>query len=128
MVSYSWNNKNVVYRISQRLENDYKIWIDKTKLVGHIDEAMAKAVKEVDLVLVCLSKKYEESDNCKAEVRCIKEFKKASLPLKMEKYDVDSWVAATFGRELYVDFSDESKFDESFKDLLTRLDLKFASM
>ncbi|XP_033113606.1 uncharacterized protein LOC117114152 isoform X3 [Anneissia japonica] len=124
MLSYEWGNQPIVKKIREKLgQLGYRVWIDVEKMKGFIYTTMAKAVKEADLVLVCLSKKYEESENCKSEGSCIREFKRKFIPLKMEdSYKFDDWVAAMFGSHLYVNFSDESAFDEKFKELLRLLE------
>ncbi|XP_033113601.1 uncharacterized protein LOC117114152 isoform X2 [Anneissia japonica] len=124
MLSYEWGNQPIVTKIREQLgQLGYKVWIDIEKMKGFIYTTMAEAVKEADLVLPCLSKKYEQSDNCKSEGSCIRQFKRKFIPLMMEdSYTLDNWVAAIFGGHLYVNFSDEAAFDEKFKELLRLLE------
>ena len=49
-----------------RLQADgYKIWIDVEQMGGSTLEAMAEAVENAMVVLVCASEKYKLSPNCR---------------------------------------------------------------
>lgn len=43
----------------------YAIWIDIEKMGGSTLEAMAHAVENAAVVLVCMSEKYKQSPNCR---------------------------------------------------------------
>ena len=58
----------------------YAIWIDIEKMGGSTLEAMAHAVENAAVVLICMSEKYKQSPNCRTGMyitlwgRCGKEF------------------------------------------------------
>ena len=43
----------------------YAIWIDIEKMGGSTLEAMAHAVENAAVVLICMSEKYKQSPNCR---------------------------------------------------------------
>ena len=43
----------------------YKIWIDKDQMEGSTLEAMASAVENAWVVLICVSAHYKESSDCR---------------------------------------------------------------
>lgn len=67
MISYQWKNQKLIQKIRDRLqENGVKCWMDIDDMQGSTLYAMAKAVEDADIVLICYSKKYHESPNCRA--------------------------------------------------------------
>lgn len=67
MISYQWNNQETLIQIKEHLRsNGFKVWMDIDDMAGSTLEAMAKAVEEADVVLLCFSKKYKNNDNCRA--------------------------------------------------------------
>ncbi|XP_078616213.1 uncharacterized protein LOC144884636 [Branchiostoma floridae x Branchiostoma japonicum] len=66
MLSYQWDNQKTVKKIKTSLEaKGYKVWMDIDRMGGSTLEAMAKAVEGAAVVLVCMSRKYKESANCR---------------------------------------------------------------
>ena len=43
-----------------------QVWMDVDDMQGSTLAAMAKAVEDADIVLVCYSQRYKDSDNCRA--------------------------------------------------------------
>jgi len=43
----------------------YDVWIDLEQMGGSTLEAMAKAVENASVVLICMCRKYKESRNCR---------------------------------------------------------------
>lgn len=67
MISYQWENQKLIQKIRDRLqENGVKCWMDIDYMQGSTVDAMAKAVEDADIVLICYSRKYHESPNCRA--------------------------------------------------------------
>ena len=62
MLSYEWGCQASVLLIKSELERaGYKTWMDVDNMSGSTLEAMAKAVEGSAVVLICVSKKYKES-------------------------------------------------------------------
>ena len=68
MISYQWDNQEVLIEVKNRLQaSGYRVWMDLEQMGGSTLEAMAKAVEDSSVILVCVSKKYKESPNCRSE-------------------------------------------------------------
>ena len=67
MISYNWGHQPIVKQICSNLrKNGIKVWMDVDDMQGSTLQAMASAVEKADIVLVCYSHKYKNSDNCRA--------------------------------------------------------------
>lgn len=44
---------------------NYKVWIDYEQMGGSTLQAMAEAVENAAVVLLCMSEKYKQSPNCR---------------------------------------------------------------
>ncbi|XP_071944130.1 uncharacterized protein [Antedon mediterranea] len=126
MLSYNWAHKVIVRNIRYRLwQEGYRVWIDideKDGMKDFIYSDMPNAVKHATVVISCLSKKYEDSPNCKTEGGCIGHYNKKRIPLLMEKdYKLDDWVLGIFVGRIWIDFSNVERFEANFQELLARL-------
>eukprot|EP00026_Physarum_polycephalum_P004160 Phypoly_transcript_04177.p1 GENE.Phypoly_transcript_04177~~Phypoly_transcript_04177.p1 ORF type:complete len:467 (+),score=56.37 Phypoly_transcript_04177:20-1420(+) len=66
MISYNWDNQPTVIRLARSLKQaGYQIWLDVEQMGGSTLEAMATAVEGSSLVLICMSRKYKDSPNCR---------------------------------------------------------------
>ena len=112
----------------------FQTWFDEDKMVGHIDNMMAKGIDESDIILVFITKIYMEKvaseghDNCKGEFTYATNKNKKMIPIVMEpcmRYTKE-WngpVGIRLGGDLYVDMSkDDSEYD--LKDLINKLEKK----
>ena len=67
MISYQWDVQSTMIQVKNRLQAaGYKVWMDLDDMGGSTLEAMAKAVEDSAVVLVCVSQKYKESPNCRS--------------------------------------------------------------
>ena len=56
----------LLYQLRDRLRADgYAVWMDIDFMSGNILDAMAEAVENAAVVLMCFSQKYKNSVNCK---------------------------------------------------------------
>eukprot|EP00058_Branchiostoma_floridae_P015678 XP_002601166.1 hypothetical protein BRAFLDRAFT_75615 [Branchiostoma floridae] len=119
MLSYQWDNQEVVKKIKATLEaTSYKVWMDIDQMGGSTLEAMAEAVEGAAVVLICMSRKYKESANCRRECHYAATRGTDIIPLKMENtYQPDGWLGITMGGRLYFNFDGK----DSFKDVMARL-------
>ena len=68
MISYSWAQQAGVLRVATELKaRGFTLWVDVEQMQGCTIDAMASAVENAAVVLVCVSKEYKESVNCKYE-------------------------------------------------------------
>lgn len=66
MISYQWSNQSVLKHLGSFLKDKgYKIWMDIENMGGSTLQAMAEAVEESAIILICISEKYKESPNCR---------------------------------------------------------------
>jgi len=107
MISYNWGNQEMIKTIKKGLaDRGFNVWLDVEQMSGSTLEAMAHAVEQAVVVLVCYSKKYKESAACRTEAEYAFTLKKPIIPLKMEKdYVPDGWLGALLGSKLYHEFS-----------------------
>ncbi|KAK3103096.1 hypothetical protein FSP39_016402 [Pinctada imbricata] len=120
MISYQWGYQKLLKRIKECLrKNDINVWMDVDDMQGSTLDAMAKAVEEASIVLICFSQKYKDSDNCRAEAEYAYQLKKTIIPLKMELgYKPDGWLGIMCGTKLFYDFSGKYSFESKITDLV----------
>ncbi|XP_060064487.1 uncharacterized protein LOC132544855 [Ylistrum balloti] len=123
MISYQWGNQNMLKRIRDGLRaNGFKVWMDIDDMEGSTLDAMARAVENADVVLVCFSQKYKDSDNCRAEAEYAFQKKKKIIPLKMEQnYKPDGWLGFICGAKLFFDFGGKYSFESRMEGLVKEL-------
>ncbi|XP_061174816.1 uncharacterized protein LOC133183961 [Saccostrea echinata] len=123
MLSYNWANQKILLQIRDRLqEKGFTVWMDVDNMEGSILEAMARAVEEARIILVCYSEKYKDSQNCRTEAEYAYSQKKEIIPLLMERgYKATGWLGAMIGAKLFYDFSGKYDFDRKFGELYTAL-------
>ncbi|KAK3103675.1 hypothetical protein FSP39_020930 [Pinctada imbricata] len=126
MISYQWGNQKLLIRIKECLRrNNIKVWMDVDDMQGSTLAAMARAVEEASIVLVCFSKKYKDSDNCRAEAEYAFQQKKTIIPLKMELgYKPDGWLGFIIGTKLFFDFSGKYPFEHKVEGLVKEIQSK----
>ncbi|XP_052267989.1 uncharacterized protein LOC127869450 isoform X1 [Dreissena polymorpha] len=122
-LSYSWSDKVEVLKLRDRLRAEgYAIWIDIEKMGGSTLDAMAHAIENAAVVLICMSEKYKQSPNCRTEAEYTYQLKKEYIPLMMQqKYRPDGWLGLILGAKLFFDFSGKYPFEKPFTGLLKEL-------
>ncbi|EFJ50517.1 hypothetical protein VOLCADRAFT_103968 [Volvox carteri f. nagariensis] len=108
MLSYEWGCQQSVMLIKSELQKaGYMTWMDIDKMSGSTLEAMAKAVEDSAAVLVCVSKRYKESQACRTEAEYAFQQRKKIVPVLMEAdYKPTGWLGALMGTRLYFNMSD----------------------
>jgi len=120
MISYNWGNQPIVKRIAASLkERGYLVWLDLEQMTGSTLEAMATAVEQSDLVLMCMSQKYKDSPNCRLEGEYCMNRRVAFCPLMMQEgYKPDGWLGITLGAKLWYDFTNENDWESKLSELV----------
>lgn len=123
MISYQWDSQPMVLQLRDELKKAaYNVWIDVDDIRGSIVEAMASAVENAAIVLVCVSQKYKESPNCRMEAEYALERKVDMIPLIVEsQYKPDGWLGLLCGKKLYFSFKEKGQFDSSFACLVKEI-------
>ena len=66
MMSYQWEHQDLVLRLSTDLKAvGFNMWLDVEQMQGSTVESMADAVERAAVMLICISKPYKESPNCR---------------------------------------------------------------
>ncbi|KAL6758370.1 TIR domain-containing protein [Haematococcus lacustris] len=108
MISYEWGSQAKALALKLELEQRrYATWLDLDKMLGNTLAAMAEAVENAAVVVVCVSKKYKESQACRTEAEYAFQLKKRIIPVMMELgYRPNGWLGALLGTKLYYDMCD----------------------
>ena len=121
------------------------MWIDIEQMGGSTLEAMAEAVENAALVLVCASEKYKMSPNCRtgafrslftifslcfgiylflnlAEAEYTFQLKRPIVPLMMQRrYKPDGWLGMLMGAKKYINFDGKFEFEVAYSDLMREM-------
>ena len=93
-ISYNTLSRITCLQIKSFLETlGHKVWIDTEDIHGSSIDAMAKGIEASWCVLICMTSKYKESNNCRSEAEYVLQIKKPFIPLILEKsYKPDGWL------------------------------------
>ncbi|KAK3579666.1 hypothetical protein CHS0354_036897 [Potamilus streckersoni] len=119
MISYNWSHQKELVAVRDFLKKQgYAVWMDIDNMGGSTLQAMAEAVELAHIVLICMSQKYKDSPNCRAEAEYAFQLRKKIIPLKMEKgYQPDGWLGFLIGAKLFYEFSGKYPFEAKVKEL-----------
>ena len=123
MISYQWENQKVLIKVKNKLQAfGYRVWMDVEQMGGSTIEAMARAVENASVVLICVSQKYKQSPNCRSEAEYAYQLRKDIIPLMMQRdYTPDGWLGIILGTRLWIDFRNDYKLSTSAEKLLKEL-------
>ena len=123
MISYQWDSQEVLIEVKNRLQaSGYRVWMDLEQMRGSTLEAMAKAVENSSVVLVCVSERYKESPNCRSEAEYAYQLRKDIIPLMMQrKYRGDGWLGMLVGTKLWFDFQSKQSIEPGVTKLIKEL-------
>lgn len=118
MISYNRDSRDLCLQVKSDLESaGFSVWIDVENISGSSLESMANAIEKSECVLICMTEKYKQSPNCRAEAEYAFQIKKPIIPLVMQKaYKPDGWLGIILGSKIYIDFT---KYE--FEDCMRRL-------
>ena len=119
MISYQWDSQPEVMKIYEALKGyNFNIWIDIDKMSGDIYKKIADGVEGAEVIIVCMSSKYQESENCNSEFKYARDNRKNIIPIKMEKgFNATGPLGLITAGKHYIDFSNWSMFDNNMKRL-----------
>ena len=123
MISYQWDSQEVLFEVKNRLQaSGYRVWMDLEQMGGSTLEAMAKAVENSSVVLICVSERYKESPNCRSEAEYAYQLRKDIIPLMMQrKYRGDGWLGMLVGTKLWFDFQSKHVLEQGVTKLIREL-------
>ena len=123
MISYQWDAQEVLVQVKNQLQaNGYRVWMDLEQMGGSTLDAMAKAVENAAVVLICVSQRYKESPNCRSEAEYAYQLRKDIIPLMMQKnYKADGWLGMLLGTKMWIDFQSKHTIDSGVTKLVKEL-------
>lgn len=141
MISYAWaSNKPYVLQLTKALRNvGYDVWRDEEgsnivpKLSGDIEASLATAIDYAHVVIICVSKQYKESINCRSEAQYCKLKNKKVLYLMMnESYhtrsspeSLDGWLAFMLGGDLWYPLWNEHVISNTVNELINLIGMEY---
>ena len=96
--------------------------MDLEQMRGSTLDAMAEAVENASVVLVCVSRRYKESQNCRSEASYAYDLKKDIIPLRMERnYGGDGWLGLIVTGKMWFNFQSKHVLEQSVTKLIKEL-------
>ncbi|CAF3678449.1 unnamed protein product [Adineta steineri] len=107
MISYSHKEKVLCKQLYDELiKSGYRVWIDFDQMHGNVMDAMAQAIDRSEIIIICMSEQYRQSNFCRAEAHYAFQRQRRIVPVLMQKhYKPDGWLLFLIGQLLYVDFT-----------------------
>ncbi|CAF1114792.1 unnamed protein product [Rotaria sp. Silwood1] len=121
MISYNRSVIAMCLKIRDRLKAlHYNVWLDVDNLNGGVLEAMARAVEDSSIVLICMNEQYKQSYYCRLEYAT--ELRKPCIPCLMQpRFRPYGWLGIIKGAKIHVDFATLS-FEEAFALLIREIE------
>ncbi|XP_044170066.1 uncharacterized protein LOC122954100 [Acropora millepora] len=106
MISYQWKYLKAMLEVKTELESKgLRVWMDVDKMSGDTLETMARAVEKSSVILIAMSREYQNSKNCRSEASYAYELGKKIIPLMMEEnYKPDGWLGLILATKNYMHF------------------------
>ncbi|CAF1563995.1 unnamed protein product [Rotaria sp. Silwood1] len=125
MISYSHKEKILCKQIYDELtKSGYRIWIDFDQMHGNVMDAMAQAIEQSHIIIICMSEQYRKSNYCRAEAHYAFQRQLKIVPILLQKhYKPDGWLLFLIGQLLYIDFT-KYEFSRAIKLLLKELQIE----
>lgn len=97
MISYQWDTQQTMFRVKQELETQgFTVWMDVEQMEGSILETMARAVEKSSVLLLAVSRKYQNSPNCRSGMYVTMTLSIISHKLYLPSTTTDHWSLAYF--------------------------------
>ncbi|UJR19284.1 hypothetical protein I4U23_022413 [Adineta vaga] len=122
MISYSHSDKQLCHSIHERLSRDgFRVWIDRDQMHGSTMVAMADAIENSEIILICMSDAYKQSVYCRSEAHYAFEKQCYLIPLVMKsRYKPDGWLGIIVSGKIYIDFA-KNEFSLGYEKLKTEI-------
>ena len=119
MLSYQWDSQVFVKGTKHFLEtNGLRVWMDIEEVFGNINTRMQNGINNSKIIILFITKKYDESDNCCKEFNYADKKRKIIMPVKLEHYNPESELDLIIGNKRYYTFVNNSNIEDEKKDLL----------
>ncbi|CAF1532110.1 unnamed protein product, partial [Didymodactylos carnosus] len=119
---YSHADKELCYEIHDRiLKDNYRIWLDRYNMHSSTLDAMAKAIENSKIILICMSDSYKQSSYCSSEAHYAYERRCYLIPLIMKAgYRPDGWLGMIASGRFYIDFPN-MQFEDAYCKVITEI-------
>eukprot|EP01045_Picozoa_sp_COSAG04_P006490 COSAG04_NODE_320_length_16877_cov_26.485401_1_plen_4766_part_00 len=121
MLSYQWDQQSTVTRVHDTLTKlGVNCWMDTQGGMGvDIFDSMAAGVAKASCVVCFMSQKYQDSDNCKLELKFAKQSGVEIVPVMAQGggWRASGWLGLLTAGSLWTRLTDESQFDDSVRQL-----------
>ena len=89
MISYQWDTQETMLQVKTELESQgLQVWMDVEQMKGSILETMARAIEKSSLILIAMSRKYQNSPNCRSgSFNSLAEFKQRLRRRQLQRHD-----------------------------------------
>ena len=125
MLSYQWNNQELVKRVADMLkQRKIPIWFDIAgDMKGNINAAMANGVEGAAMVVSFDTVAYSKSINCQKELTYATQLKKDILPILLENHNTfqDTWLGMIIASFNGINMQDDNQFNSAIDILVKRI-------
>ena len=125
MLSYQWNNQELVKRVADVLkQKNIPIWFDIAgDMKGNINAAMANGVEGAAMVVSFDTVAYSKSINCQKELTYASQLKKNILPILLENDKIfqDTWLGMIIASLNGINMHDDNQFNSTIDILVQRI-------
>lgn len=95
-ISYSWKQKSQATNLYNHLSKQFSCWMDQNEISGgeRLFDELVNGLSKSKVIVLCISKAYCESENCKREFHYTMNNKKPYIPLLFcedKKKEFGSW-------------------------------------
>ncbi|CAF0725053.1 unnamed protein product [Didymodactylos carnosus] len=122
MISYNHDTKALSQKIKERLISDgYSVWIDFENMHINLLDAMAQAIEQAMVIIMCFTEKYKDSPSCRLEAEYAIQKNKKIVPLIAQaNWKPTGWLGIILGQKLYINFAKKT-FDIAYKEMLAEV-------
>ncbi|XP_072031674.1 uncharacterized protein [Amphiura filiformis] len=123
MISYQWGSQHLALCIKEHLvAAGYEVWMDIDKMKGNLLHAMAEAIEQSAVVVVCMSQKYKESLSCRSEASYAYKKEKPLIGVMVEDgYEPDGWLGLLLGMQLYYNGYSEELMRKNISSIINEI-------
>ena len=126
MISYQWDEQERVIAARETLAKlGVPCWMDiDGGMQQDIYESMAAGVENAACVVCFLTQKYQDSENCKLELKFAKQSGVPIVPVMVEStrgWRPSGWLGIVVAGALWTSLCDESEFDSSIRSLVEQI-------
>ena len=123
MISYQWDTQPSAFIVRDflRAQEQFNVIIDQSGIHGNFLDWMEWAVSNSHAVIILVSRKYNESENCKSEACRAKALRKKIVPVLLEPgFEGERWLAMVIAGLMFYDGSTKAKLEESLRTIVDR--------